>query len=78
MKKLVLIITLCFSSFSCTQVIKFDCSNLIKKTYELSDLYYDECIAIEGKDDYCLAISDQIDLYSQTVYKTCNLEIATC
>lgn len=63
---------------ACNKVIKFDCSNLIKKAYDLSDRYYEDCILIEGNDDYCLALSDRIDFYSQTVYTTCNLEIATC
>lgn len=78
LNKLFSIFVICFLNFGCTKVIKFNCTNLIKKAYSLSDKYYEECILIEGKDDYCLAISDKIDFYSNTIYKTCNLEIATC
>lgn len=59
-------------------ILTFNCDNLIKEVYRLSDLYYIECIEKKGNDNKCDQILYKIDNYTKSLYKTCGIEIRTC
>lgn len=57
----------------------FNCDNLTKEIYKLSDIHYFECVESEKlSKSSCDRILKKIDYLSEVVYKTCGTEIETC
>lgn len=57
----------------------FNCDNLTKEIYKLSDIHYFECVESQKlSEESCERILKKIDYLASIVFKTCGVEIETC
>jgi hypothetical protein len=57
----------------------FNCDNLMKEVYKLSDIHYLECVEEQKlSKTSCDRILKKIDYLTTVIFKTCNIEVETC